>query len=323
MVALGVSAALAVLGCASFGRSWSWHFPVHRQFHVALAFAEGNVRVACARAAFIASNHDENPLEWYATLLRAPDATFGTRIALLGYRLRSWNHAGARISELRSDCTLFGPLVLVFLALVVTRMRPLPSARILARETMVGSDSTALSSRLFRRAAMSILGVCTLAGVAAFAASYPDRKEILDYGDFGQILSPSSPHERVGRAISISAARGTIYVALLSPVDQETSVPYQHVRFLGMEWHQQAIVITHSPDPGIPAPRFCALDVPLWQPVALFGAWPFVAFVRGPLRRARRRCQGLCVRCGYNLTGLTEPRCPECGTAFDHLANPA
>ncbi len=23
-----------------------------------------------------------------------------------------------------------------------------------------------------------------------------------------------------------------------------------------------------------------------------------------------------CVECGYNLTGLTEPRCPECGTAF-------
>ncbi len=24
-----------------------------------------------------------------------------------------------------------------------------------------------------------------------------------------------------------------------------------------------------------------------------------------------------CERCGYNLTGLTEPRCPECGTPFD------
>jgi hypothetical protein len=25
---------------------------------------------------------------------------------------------------------------------------------------------------------------------------------------------------------------------------------------------------------------------------------------------------GTCVKCGYNLTGLTEPRCPECGTPF-------
>ena len=26
---------------------------------------------------------------------------------------------------------------------------------------------------------------------------------------------------------------------------------------------------------------------------------------------------GFCVRCGYNLHGLTEPRCPECGTPFE------
>jgi uncharacterized paraquat-inducible protein A len=25
----------------------------------------------------------------------------------------------------------------------------------------------------------------------------------------------------------------------------------------------------------------------------------------------------VCLRCGYNLTGLSEPRCPECGTSFD------
>lgn len=30
---------------------------------------------------------------------------------------------------------------------------------------------------------------------------------------------------------------------------------------------------------------------------------------------------GVCEKCGYNLTGLTEPRCPECGTPFapEHL----
>ena len=53
--------------------------------------------------------------------------------------------------------------------------------------------------------------------------------------------------------------------------------------------------------------------IPLWMPVMLFGAWPAVAFLRGPLRRRRRRKRGECVHCGYNLTGLPEPRCPECG----------
>jgi hypothetical protein len=35
------------------------------------------------------------------------------------------------------------------------------------------------------------------------------------------------------------------------------------------------------------------------------------------IARRRRRKRGSCVHCGYSLTGLTEPRCPECGTPFD------
>ena len=41
----------------------------------------------------------------------------------------------------------------------------------------------------------------------------------------------------------------------------------------------------------------------------LFGLWV------GGRRRPRVR-PGHCIRCAYNLTGLTEPRCPECGTPF-------
>ena len=31
----------------------------------------------------------------------------------------------------------------------------------------------------------------------------------------------------------------------------------------------------------------------------------------------RRRGRGRCMECGYLLTGLTVPRCPECGTSFE------
>ncbi|MHC4066867.1 MAG: hypothetical protein ACYSUI_20515 [Planctomycetota bacterium] len=61
------------------------------------------------------------------------------------------------------------------------------------------------------------------------------------------------------------------------------------------------------------------VHVSLWAPFVLFAAWPAIAlicFVRGQLRRSRRRRKGLCLRCGYNLTGLPEPRCPECGAAI-------
>jgi hypothetical protein len=40
----------------------------------------------------------------------------------------------------------------------------------------------------------------------------------------------------------------------------------------------------------------------------------YVAHRLGPLVR---RLEGQCVRCGYLLHGLTEPRCPECGTPFN------
>ncbi len=62
--------------------------------------------------------------------------------------------------------------------------------------------------------------------------------------------------------------------------------------------------------------RASGVGVPFWLVFAMLAIGPTAAFMRGPLRRRRRRKHGECIRCGYNLTGLTEPRCPECGRAF-------
>ena len=50
-----------------------------------------------------------------------------------------------------------------------------------------------------------------------------------------------------------------------------------------------------------------------WLLFLACGAYPTVAFIRGPLRRWRRRRKGQCAICGYDLTGNTSGRCPECG----------
>ena len=55
------------------------------------------------------------------------------------------------------------------------------------------------------------------------------------------------------------------------------------------------------------------IEFPIWPLCVLVCVYPVLAFIRGPLRRYRRRKRGRCVRCGYDLWGLTEPRCPECG----------
>lgn len=58
---------------------------------------------------------------------------------------------------------------------------------------------------------------------------------------------------------------------------------------------------------------------PLWILLLVFSSYPAIAFIRGPLRRRRRRKRGLCIHCGYSLTGLPESRCPECGTAIESV----
>ena len=52
---------------------------------------------------------------------------------------------------------------------------------------------------------------------------------------------------------------------------------------------------------------------PLFWVGALLLVYPVVAFGRGLTRRALRRWRGLCLKCGYNLTGNVSGVCPECG----------
>ena len=77
----------------------------------------------------------------------------------------------------------------------------------------------------------------------------------------------------------------------------------------------------HRLYPGTLSPAYLTMGIPL-----LLSTANALASVR--LRRKRRRSQiqrrqaarlhaGLCPRCEYNLTGLPEPRCPECGTEFE------
>ena len=54
-----------------------------------------------------------------------------------------------------------------------------------------------------------------------------------------------------------------------------------------------------------------------WLLIIILAAYPTIAFIRGPLRRRRRRKRGLCLSCGYNLTGNTTGVCPECSQKIE------
>jgi hypothetical protein len=58
------------------------------------------------------------------------------------------------------------------------------------------------------------------------------------------------------------------------------------------------------------------VTAPCWFPTVLFAGYPTIAFIRGPVRRWRRRRRGWCLECGYDLTGNVSGVCPECGRAI-------
>jgi hypothetical protein len=68
---------------------------------------------------------------------------------------------------------------------------------------------------------------------------------------------------------------------------------------------------------GEPAPitHHRLIVMPYWFPAAVFAIPPgvWLPALRRRWRRRYRLTHGLCLTCGYNLTGNVSGRCPECG----------
>ena len=78
----------------------------------------------------------------------------------------------------------------------------------------------------------------------------------------------------------------------------------------GLSWKRNVICLTG----GVGVYSVLTVGVPLLGLSVAFAAYPFAAFIRGPvLRPWRRRRKGLCLNCGYDLRGNVSGVCPECG----------
>ena len=104
-----------------------------------------------------------------------------------------------------------------------------------------------------------------------------------------------------------------------TPNEDRTIHPIPLRLFPKFEWqaisHTFALLFTNSPPPPPPAVVGHYLTIPYWflfLATALFPAWRGVAGLRRFVVSRRRRRNGYCVACGYDLRA-SSGRCPECG----------
>lgn len=95
----------------------------------------------------------------------------------------------------------------------------------------------------------------------------------------------------------------------LGPVAPGTA--YVEHRFLGAG--VESLLRNTGANPTPRQYRETCLNIPMWWPLAAFSVLPSWSFLRGPVRRWRRRRKGWCLACGYNLSGNITGVCSECG----------
>jgi hypothetical protein len=144
--------------------------------------------------------------------------------------------------------------------------------------------------------AVSALALLTL-GVASYWHGIPD-----DALWIGSRL----PKPRVQVAI----VKGTVHIVHSAP-GAWGKVPESQAVLAGFSVKSRTI---WTPGGGIVAR---GIGFPFWALALPLSVYPGVALVRGPVRRRRRRLRGLCLTCGYDLTGNTSGVCPECGRSTE------
>ncbi len=124
---------------------------------------------------------------------------------------------------------------------------------------------------------------------------------ILFSGRLARRMFPDAPHDRE-RILALPALAYSV-VGLVCVVWGLASI-----------WHS-AIALLISTSASSPYAELIENAVLILAGIALFFGCHGLARIWSRLRYAGlRRQMGLCIRCGYDLTGNTSGTCPECGT---------
>jgi hypothetical protein len=169
----------------------------------------------------------------------------------------------------------------------------------------------------FHRALVILLGLlATVAGLLWVESHLPSR---ISYGltdaAQGGIGHWFLFNDKYGQGAVLRIRKGSVRFSRsrwLFPCDV---IQPKRIRFGPFEYKDEEIVNRHCGLRAADRTAHWVISFHLCAPVAIFGAYPMIAFIRGPVRRWRRRRKGKCVTCGYDLTGNVTGTCPECGTS--------
>ena len=168
---------------------------------------------------------------------------------------------------------------------------------------------------MFRKIVISVLTILVLSTGAIWVRSYSvshglsvhwsNGNRLAIWSGFGEFVIQ---YLRFREGFSFGAVESTSY----DSTDIRNQRPMRGDRMASLSWRRS--VPDMLPNGGYMQNTF--LLVPYWMIFSAVSLTLAVAILRA-WRRARRVQTGYCSKCGYNLTGLPESRCPECGTCFE------
>ena len=164
---------------------------------------------------------------------------------------------------------------------------------------------------MLRKLVIALCALGTIASASTWAASHMRFRDGLKWSNDGV-------HLRSGKQLYVNGLSGAIQIGYGYFFHCGMGLRDDQVRVAGF-----VLTRTYYPSKHGTAPSFlgshCSVNIPLWFPTVAFAALPAFTLLRiGSRRRRWREKHGLCVACGYSLTGNLSGGCPECGT----IANP-
>jgi hypothetical protein len=131
-----------------------------------------------------------------------------------------------------------------------------------------------------------------------------------------QWITPPLPDKNHGRVCVSGYGRYTVLLAdgrMSSEHSRDPAYIIQHSKGHGfLAVGEGETFMGRSESPTLLTGHFAKTTIPFWSVASLFGLLT-ISCSLARLFRWRRRSQGLCVVCGYDLRA-SPGRCPECGT---------